>query len=105
MKSVPLCLVVRLIYSGVAFGLAAHAAQPISTTPLEGLRDASPRVHALVGARIVAAPDQVIDNGTIVVRDGVIEAVGAGLAAPADARVWDAKGRTIYAGLTVGIGR
>jgi imidazolonepropionase-like amidohydrolase len=76
----------------------AFAATPLSTTPLEGLRDASPRVHALVGARIVTAPDTVIENGTLVVRDGVIEAVGAGLAAPADARVWDVSGRTLYAG-------
>lgn len=76
----------------------ASAAAPISTTPVEGLRDASPRVHALVGGRVITGPDAVIENGTIVVRDGVIDAVGAGLAAPADARVWDVRGRTLYAG-------
>jgi hypothetical protein len=59
------------------------AAATISTAPVEGLRDASPRVHALVGARDANAPGQIIGNGAVVVRDGVIEAVGAGLAAPA----------------------
>ncbi len=75
-----------------------RAATAASTAPLEGLRDATPRVHALVGARVVVSPGQTIENGTIVVRDGLIEAVGAGVTPPADARVWDVKGRTIYAG-------
>jgi hypothetical protein len=58
-----------------------------------------PRVHALVGARIVVAPGRVIESGTVVLRDGVIVAVGEKVEAPADARVWDLKGRTIYPGL------
>jgi hypothetical protein len=47
----------------------------------------TPRVHAIVGARIVTAPGQSIERGTIIVRDGVITAVGAALAIPADARI------------------
>jgi imidazolonepropionase-like amidohydrolase len=54
--------------------------------------------HALVGARIVTQPGEVIENGTIVIRDGRIQAVGKDVAAPADARIWDLKGLTIYAG-------
>ena len=53
------------------------AAPRASTTPIEGLRDASPRTHALVGARLVVAPGQAIERGTVVVRDGVIVALGA----------------------------
>src|SRR5689334_6387093 len=56
------------------------------------------RVHALVGARVVVAPGRVLPRATIVVRDGVIEAVGADLQPPGDARIWDAGGRTVYAG-------
>jgi len=33
------------------------------TAPVDGLRDASPRVQALVGGRIVIAPGQVIESG------------------------------------------
>ena len=40
-------------------------------------RAAAPRDRAIVGARIVAAPDQVIPRGNIVMRDGIIVAVGA----------------------------
>jgi hypothetical protein len=32
----------------------------------------TPRVHAITGARIVLSPGQVIERGTIVIRDGVI---------------------------------
>ena len=60
---------------------------------------ATPRVHAIVGARIVTSPGQVLERGTIVMRDGVIAAVGANIPVPADARVWESEGLTVYAGL------
>lgn len=56
-------------------------------------------VHALTGARIVAAPGRVIESGTVVIRDGILEAVGAGIEPPADARVWELEGLTVYPGL------
>ena len=59
----------------------------------------TPRIHAIVGARIVVAPGQVIEGGTIVMRDGVITAVGAGVPVPADARVWEGDSLTVYPGL------
>lgn len=62
-------------------------------------RAAAPRVHAIVGARIVTAPGAVIETGNVVMRDGVIVAVGAGAAVPADARVWEGSGLTVYPGL------
>jgi len=60
---------------------------------------ATPRVHAIVGARIVTAPGQVIPRGTVVIRDGVIVAVGASAAVPPDARVWKGDSLTVYPGL------
>jgi hypothetical protein len=69
----------------------------VAVAAVEGAKP--PRVHALVGARIVAAPGRVIESGTVVLRDGVIVAVGARVEVPADARVWDLKGMTIYPGL------
>jgi imidazolonepropionase-like amidohydrolase len=54
---------------------------------------------ALTGARVIAAPGRVIENGVVVVRGGVIESVGPqGTAAvPADARVFDLKGKVLHA--------
>lgn len=69
------------------------------TGPVNGIRPADLRVHALTGATIVTAPGIKIENATLVLRDGVIEAVGADVSVPAEARVWDASGLTIYPGL------
>ncbi len=91
-----------LFFSGtlaasLLLGLTSAHAQT-ATAPVEGLRDAPNRTHALVGGRVVVAPGKVLENATIVVRDGLIAEVGAGLVPPPEARVWDVKGRTIYAG-------
>lgn len=57
---------------------------------------------ALVGARIITSDDAgVIENGTIVVRDGLIAAVGNVDAGGVD-RVIDVKGKTIIPGLVDG---
>jgi len=63
------------------------------------LRADTPNVFAIRGARIVTAAGAPIDNGTIVMRRGVIEAVGASVAVPADAAVVDGSGLTVYPGL------
>ena len=68
------------------------------TEPVEGLRSNPVQFHALTGARVVTAPGQVIEDATIVIRDGVIEAVGRNVQAPAGARVWDMSGTTVYPG-------
>ncbi|MFQ5528461.1 MAG: amidohydrolase family protein [Thermoanaerobaculia bacterium] len=58
-----------------------------------------PDVHALTEVKIVVGPGQTIEKGTVVIRDGVIEAVGADVAPPADARVWEKEELTVYPGL------
>lgn len=71
-------------------------------TPAEilppGFRPKPVGVHALVGGKVVVKPGEVLDEATIVIGDGYIEAVGKNVSVPADARIWDAKGLTIYAG-------
>jgi imidazolonepropionase-like amidohydrolase len=63
-----------------------------------GFHPAPLGVHALVGGKIVIQPGEILDAGTIVIRDGLIQAVGTNITVPADARVWDLKGATVYAG-------
>lgn len=63
---------------------------------------------AIHNARIVTMSGPVIAKGTVVVRNGLIEAVGENVPAPADAWVVDGEGMTVYPGLidalsTVGI--
>jgi len=56
-------------------------------------------IYAIQGARIVPVSGAVIDNGTIVFRDGVITAVGANVTVPAGAQVFPGKGLSVYPGL------
>jgi imidazolonepropionase-like amidohydrolase len=55
--------------------------------------------YALTGGRVIVAPGQVVDPGVVVVRGGVIEAVGpaGSTLIPPDARVLDVKGKVVHA--------
>lgn len=53
---------------------------------------------AITNARIVTVSGATIERGTVVIRDGLIEAVGANVSAPADAQVFDGSGLTVYPG-------
>jgi imidazolonepropionase-like amidohydrolase len=54
---------------------------------------------AIRGARIVPVNGPVIEKGTVLIRNGVIAAVGAQVDVPASAWVIDANGLTVYPGL------
>ena len=72
----------------------SHAQQP----PVNGMRPSNPARHALVGAKVLVAPGQTIEKATVLIRDGVIEAIGADVVAPAGYRVFDVSGKTLVAG-------
>lgn len=55
--------------------------------------------YAITNARIVPVSGAEIARGTVVIRGGLIAAVGANVTAPTDARVIDGAGLTIYPGL------
>jgi imidazolonepropionase-like amidohydrolase len=59
----------------------------------------APRTYAIKGARIVTVAGAPIQSGTIVLRNGLIDAVGADAQAPSDAVVVDGAGMTVYPGL------
>ena len=87
----------RVWFAALLF-LAVSGSAQVTTVPKQGIRENDPRVHALTNARIVAAPGKTIDKGTILIRDGLIVEVGADVKVPAEARVWDLAGKTIYPG-------
>ena len=78
--------------------LALAASLPLGGGPSE-VRSGDRYSFALTGARVIAAPGRVIENGVVVVRGGVIEAVGpqGKTALPADARTFDLKGKVLHA--------
>lgn len=61
------------------------------------------RTVAIEGARIVQKPGQVIRRGNVVIRDGLITAVGASVPIPSDAARIDGDSLTVYAGFIDGL--
>ena len=61
-------------------------------------RTATRGVVAITNAKIFPITKPAVDRGTIVVRDGIIEAVGANVTVPAGAQVIDAAGADVYPG-------
>jgi len=61
-------------------------------------RGLQPRAFVITDAKVVTAPGHVLPKATIVVRDGLIEAVGADLKAPPDALKIKGDGLTVYPG-------
>jgi hypothetical protein len=55
-------------------------------------------VYAIVGAKIEIGDGRIIDKGVVVVRDGIIVAVGADVKPPADAEIIKGDGLTVYPG-------
>jgi imidazolonepropionase-like amidohydrolase len=85
----------RRLLLGLAVGLCA--APPLAAQ-LASPRSV-PATYAITNARLVPVSSPVIEKGTIVVRDGLIAAIGASVAVPGDARVIDGTGLTVYPGL------
>ena len=74
--------------AGVLIGGRAGLAPPLSA-------QAAPSVVALRNATILTATRGTIPNGTVLIRDGKIAAVGANVSIPAGAEVYDATGKFI----------
>src|SRR5688572_17578469 len=70
----------------------------VLATPISG-QSRGPDAYAITNARIVPGSGATIARGTVVIRNGLIVAVGANAPVPADARVIDGAGLTVYPGL------
>ena len=79
--------------------IVALAALSLLSTSLVKAQRSAVDTYAITNARIVTVSGATIDRGTIVIRDGLINAVGANVNAPPDARIIDGAGLTVYPGL------
>ncbi len=68
------------------------------TAPVIGLHKNTPNVVALTHARVVTAPGQVLEDATVLIRNGVVRSVGKSVSIPPDAVVRDLGGKTVYPG-------
>ncbi|HYT32531.1 MAG TPA: hypothetical protein VEO37_08060, partial [Thermoanaerobaculia bacterium] len=90
--------VALLVAPVLLFALALWPALPAAGRAGE-VRSGDQFAFALVGGKVITAPGRILDPGVVVVRGGVIQAVGAPgkTAIPVDARVFEMKGKTIHA--------
>jgi N-acetylglucosamine-6-phosphate deacetylase len=82
-----------------AGALAAAWSAAAQTGPVNGMRPSDLRTHAITNATVIVRPGETIEHATILMRDGVIEAVGSDVRVPAEARVWKGDGLRVYPGL------
>ncbi len=92
-----LCLLLSPFVFSVA--IAPALALPPNTKPTEGLHDNPVNTIALTHAKVVASPGEVLEDATIVVRDGSIIAIGKNAMIPPGSKIEDLQGKTVYAGL------
>ena len=82
----------RLVAVLVAAVVAANPVHAETPMPIGGTK------LALVGGTVHTVSGATIENGSVIVDNGRIVAVGAALSAPADAQVIDCKGKHLYPG-------
>lgn len=86
------------IAAAVVMSLVLLPLVPFSSTLVNAQRG-SLDTYAITNARIMTVSGAPIERGTVVIRDGLIAAVGPNVTAPADARIIDGTGLTVYPGL------
>ena len=84
---------IKLLFSGLLF---ASLLQAQETFPLNGIADKRDGCYAFTNATIVKDAQNTITNGTLVIREGKIISVGAGVTIPKDAVIIDCKDKYIY---------
>ena len=83
-----------LLVAGLTYTVVAQ-----TTFPRNGVYDERPGLYAFTNATIIVDPQTTLQNATLLIRDGRVEAVGTAVNLPAGAVVTDLKGKRIYPAL------
>lgn len=84
----------RVVQAFVALFALVSQLAPLCSAQRSGVD-----TYAITNARIYPVSGPVIERGTVVIRNGLITAVGGEVKTPADARVIDGTGLNVYPGL------
>ncbi|MBD2701507.1 amidohydrolase family protein [Spirosoma sp. BT702] len=76
-----------------------YTARAQTTFPQNGVHDERPGLYAFTNATIIVDPQTTLNNATLLIRDGKVEAVGTAVSVPAGAVVTDLTGKRIYPAL------
>src|SRR6476620_12256074 len=89
---------IKIIVALILFTSSVFAQQIGNPTTQDGVLPPRSTI-AIRNARIVTVSGPDIENGTIVIRDGKIEAVGASVSVPSGAQTIDGRGLSVYPGM------
>src|SRR6476620_10540681 len=89
---------IKIIVALILFTSSVFAQQIGNPTTQDGVLPPRSTI-AIRNARIVTVSGPDIENGTVVIRDGKIEAVGANVSVPAGAQTIDGRGLSVYPGM------
>lgn len=87
-------LLTGLFAIGLAYGAVAQ-----TTFPRNGVYDERPGLYAFTNATIIVDPQTTLQNATLLIRNGRVDAVGTNVSLPAGTVVTDLKGKRIYPAL------
>jgi imidazolonepropionase-like amidohydrolase len=90
-KRLPLLVVITVLAVSAAFGQ--------TTFPINGIQDKDAAVYAFTNATVHVSASNVVENATLLVQEGRVIGVGAGLGVPKGAIVSDLDGKHIYPSL------
>lgn len=91
---------IRLLALNAFLLLLALQSFSQETFPRNGVADHREGLYAFTNATIYKSWNEKLENATLVIRNGRVEAIGQGIAIPAGAVLIDAKGKTIYPSFT-----
>ncbi len=86
----------KFLLTYCVFFIFSLALKAQTTFPINGVYDPRDKVFAFVNATIHISPDQVVNKGTLVIKDGKIQAAGAGVTVPDNAVIVEMDGKHIY---------
>ena len=69
------------------------------TFPVNGTSNNNHIIYAFINAKIIVNADETIENGTMIVQNGIISGVGTKIMVPKGAVIYDLKGKSIYPSL------
>lgn len=90
---------IKHFLTGVLAACLAYSSVAQTTFPRNGVYDERAGVYAFTNATIVVDPQTTLQNATLLIRDGRVEAVGTSVSLPVGAVVTDLKGKRIYPAL------
>ena len=75
------------------FGLTAFSQENF---PVNGVQDERLEIYAFINATIVQDANTILENAVMVIREGIVESVGASVPIPDGAIIYDLKGKYLY---------